>query len=47
MKLNRHLLILTGDNTVIQHEAITGMIIVIVIVIKWHVIRKQGNMEVL
>lgn len=45
MKLNQCLLILTGDNTVIQQEPITGMIIVVVTVIKCQVIRKPCNRE--
>lgn len=45
MKLNQRLLILTGENTVIQQEPITGMIIVVVIVIKCQLIRKPRNRE--
>lgn len=45
MKLNRSVLILTGDNTVIQQEPIRGTIIIVVTVIKCNVIRKPGNRE--
>lgn len=47
MKLHQRSLILTGDNTVTQHKAITGMIIVMGIVIKCNVIRRAFNREVL
>lgn len=34
---------MTGDNTVIQQEPITGTIIIVVTVIKCNVIRKPGS----